>query len=147
MAKVAIRSTSSFRISSWVTSAARFGLDWLSLMMISNGCCVPLTVMLPPIDFFTWSSTKGMCSVKKASGPVVGCTTPILIVLGADSALVMKPGAAVAAAPAARPVRACLRFRRRSFPLIDFLPLAFCGRRRIADGRRLLVVDDIAKMV
>src|SRR5665213_4077536 len=39
-----------------------------------------------------------MCSVKNASGPVVGCTRPILMVLGAAIAHVKLSGSVAAAA-------------------------------------------------
>ncbi len=79
-------STWSRRISSWVTAAARFGLDWLSLTTISNGWFVPLTLIIPPVNFLTCAIVNGICSVKNASGPVDGCTKPILMVFGAAKA-------------------------------------------------------------
>src|SRR5450756_230321 len=109
-------STLSRRMSSWATSAARFGLDWLSLMMISKGWLVPLILIEPPVAFLICSIVNGICSVKKASGPVDGWTRPILMVFGAA-----KAGRAteVANRPvAATPLTNWRRSTRRSFLLI-----------------------------
>ena len=66
-----------------------------------------------------------MCSVKNASGPVVGCTRPILMVLGAAIAHVKLSGSVAAAAtPAAAPFSAWRRVTERILSLISlFLPL------------------------
>ena len=69
-----IRSTLSRTISSLATSAARLGLDWLSLTTTSTGC-VALPILMPP---FTVSRKlprmKLSASAKGASGPVCGLT-------------------------------------------------------------------------
>ena len=58
------RSTSSSTISSPATSAARLGLDWLSLTITSNcGAASPI-----------WSRMKPSASAKAASGPDCGLT-------------------------------------------------------------------------
>ena len=69
-----IRSTLSRTISSLATSAARLGLDWLSLTLTSTGL-VALPILRPPfIASRNCPSTKLSASAKAASGPVCGLT-------------------------------------------------------------------------
>src|SRR6202008_3016912 len=75
-----IRSILSLTISSLATSAARLGLDWLSLTITSTGRVKEPTVT----PFLTISrkpeSMKLSASAKAANGPVCGLTYPSLIV-------------------------------------------------------------------
>src|SRR6476660_4781684 len=69
-----IRLTLSSTISSLATSAARLGLDWLSLTLTSIGRAA-LPILRPPfIASRNWPSTKLSASAKAASGPVWGLT-------------------------------------------------------------------------
>jgi len=66
-------------INSFATSAARLGLDWLSLTMTSTAW-VWLPILMPLATAFLNSpSTKPSGSAKIASGPVDGVTNPILM--------------------------------------------------------------------
>ncbi len=67
-------STPSFRISSLATVAARFGLDWLSLTMISTGYVVPPTAIPFASACRKPPKTNPSASAKAASGPVCGAT-------------------------------------------------------------------------
>ena len=74
-------STLSLLISCAVTSEARFGLDWLSLVMISTLYFCPATVMPSASCLRTPAATHCDGSPKAAIGPVSGVTMPILMVL------------------------------------------------------------------
>ena len=68
------RCTSSERISSLATSAARFGFDWLSLTMISTSRLLPPDWTLPPMASSTVATLNSSETAKGASGPVLGLT-------------------------------------------------------------------------
>ena len=69
-----IRSILSLTISSRATSAARLGLDWLSLTMTSTEA-VPLPIFSPPrMVARKFEMTKLSASANAASGPVCGLT-------------------------------------------------------------------------
>ena len=68
------RWTSSGRINSLATSAARFGFDWLSLTTISTSRLLPPASTLPPIASSTAATLNSSSSAKGASGPVLGPT-------------------------------------------------------------------------
>ena len=69
-----IRSILSWTISSLATSAARLGLDWLSLTMTSTGRVALPTLRPPLVASRNWPSMKLSASAKAASGPVCGLT-------------------------------------------------------------------------
>ena len=77
VAWVSIRLMPSFKIKSCATSAARLGLDWLSLVMISIWTGLPLLVMPASVSFRP-AKIQSCASPKPAKGPVVGATKPIL---------------------------------------------------------------------
>ena len=68
------RCTSSERISSLATSAARLGFDWLSLTMISTSRLPPADATFPPMASSTEATLNSSASANGASGPVLGLT-------------------------------------------------------------------------
>ena len=71
---VSISATLSFRIRSFATSPARFGLLWLSFSMIWTSCFLPPIVRPSLNAAFIWSITHLSASPNGASGPVCGET-------------------------------------------------------------------------
>src|SRR5580698_1546609 len=76
-------STLSLLMRSAATSDARFGFDWLSLLMIWTGCLSPATTMPSPKTLLTPAATHFEGSPNAAIGPVSGVIMPILMVLAA----------------------------------------------------------------
>ena len=104
-----IRLTSSLRISSAATSAARLGLDCESREMISTGYFFLPIVIPSPIAARASASTKRSASPKAASGPDCGLTKPIFTVRAAWMAGAGNPDAAAAASTPPPYLRARLR--------------------------------------
>ena len=69
-----IRSTSSSTISSLATSAARFGLDWLSLTTTSTSKVLPADSTTPLVASMKPLMLKSSDAAKAASGPLCGVT-------------------------------------------------------------------------
>ena len=94
-------STLSLLISWAVTSDARFGFDWLSLVMISTLYFWPPTVIPSAKALRTPAATHCDGSPNAAIGPVSGVTMPILMVLPAARDDWNIQGDAMALAPPA----------------------------------------------